>query len=84
MNDTITPFEWKHIEQNHYECRWNGFRLVANQDLWRIEWNGFTRQGTPRTVAGVRISAAVRAKVARANAEAAAYRQFLKETQGNE
>ena len=84
MNDTITPFEWQHIEQHHYECRWNGFRLVANQDQWKIEWNGFTRQGTPRTVAGVRISAAVRAKVARANAEAAAYRQFLKETQGNE
>lgn len=84
MPDKITPFEWKHIEQQHYECRWNGFRLVANQDQWKIEWNGYTRQGTPRTVAGVRISAAVRAKVARANAEAAAYRQFLKETQGNE
>jgi len=84
VSDIITPFEWQHIEQNHYECRWNGFRLVANQDQWKIEWNGFTRQGTPRTVSGVRISAAVRAKVARANAEAAAYRQLLKETQGNE
>ena len=84
MPDTITPFEWKHIEQHHYECRWHGFRLVANQDQWKIEWNGFTRQGAPRVVSGVRISAARRAEVARANAEAAAYRQFLKEGNGNE
>ncbi len=84
MSDTITPFDWQHIEQHHYECRWNDFRLTANQDAWRIEWNGFTRQGTPRTVAGVRISAARRAEVARQNAEAAAYRQFLKEGKGNE
>jgi len=75
---TITGFEWRYIEQHHYECNGNGFRLVANQDQWKIEWNGFTRQGTPRVVAGVRISAARRAEVARQNAEAAAYRQFLK------
>ena len=84
MADTNTPFEWKHIEQWHYECNWHGFRLTANPDLWRIEWNGFTRQGTPRTVSGVRISAARRAEVARANAEAAAYRQFMKGGQGDE
>ena len=84
MADTNTPFEWRHIEQHHYECNWNGFRLVANQDLWKVEWNGFTRQGTPRTVSGVRISAARRAEVARQNAEAAAYRQFMKEAKGNE
>ena len=84
MSDTITPFDWQHIEQHHYECHWNGFRLTANQDQWKIEWNGFTRQGTPRVVAGVRISAARRAEVARQNAEAAAYRQFLKEGKGNE
>ena len=84
MSDPITPFDWQHIGQNRYECRWHGFRLTANQDAWRIEWNGFTRQGTPRTVSGVRISAARRAEVARQNAEAAAYRQFLKEGKGNE
>lgn len=83
MPDTITPFEWKHIEQHHYECHWHGFRLVANQDLWKVERNGYTRQGTPRTVPGVRISAARRAEVARQNAEAAAYRQFLKGGDGN-
>ena len=84
MPDPIPPFEWKHIEHWHYECRWCGFRLVANQDLWKVEWNGFTRQGAPRTVAGARISAARRAEVARQNAEAAAYRQFLKGGQGDE
>ena len=84
MPDTIPPFEWTHVEQHHYECRWHGFRLVANQDLWKVEWNGFTRQGTPRTLPGIRVSAARRAEVARANAEAAAYRQFMKEAQGNE
>ena len=83
MPDRIPAFQWKHIEHWHYECSWHGFRLTANPDLWRIEWNGFTRQGTPRTVAGARISAARRAEVARANAEAAAYRQFMRETQGN-
>ena len=80
---TITPFEWAHVEQHHYECRWCGFRLTANQDQWRVEWNGFTRQGTPRVCPGIRISAARRAEIARQNAEAAAYRQFMKEAQGN-
>ena len=84
MPDTIPQFKWRHIEQHHYECRWCGFRLVANQDLWKVEWNGYTRQGTPRTVPCVRISAARRAEVARQNAEAAAYRQFLREGKGNE
>lgn len=84
MPDTITPFEWQHIEQHHYECRWHGFRLTANQDQWRIEWNGFTRQGTPRVSPGIRISAKVRAEASRANAEAAAYRQFMKEGKSNE
>lgn len=84
MSNTITPFEWRHIEQNHYECRWNGFRLVANQDIWKVEWNGFIRQGTPRVSPGIRVSAKVRATASRANAEAAAYRQFLKGGQGNE
>ena len=84
MSDKITPFEWKHIEQQHYECRWNGFRLVANQDIWKVEWNGFIRQGTPRVSPGIRVSAKVRATASRANAEAAAYRQFLKGGQGNE
>ena len=80
---TISPFNWQHIEQHHYECRWHGFRLVANQDIWKVEWNGYTRQGAPRTVAFLRISAARRAEIARANAEAAAYRQFMKEAQRN-
>ena len=84
MPDTIPAFEWKHIEQNHYECRWHSFRLTANQDLWKVEWNGFTRQGTPRVCPGIRISAARRAEVARQNAEAAAYRQFMKESKSNE
>lgn len=83
MADTITPFDWRHIEQHHFECNWHGFRLTANQDLWKIEWNGFTRQGTPRTSPGIRVSAARRAEVARANAEAAAYRQYMKEGKGN-
>ena len=84
MPDTVPLFEWTHVEQHHYECRWNGFRLTANQDQWRVEWNGFTRQGTPRVCPGIRISAARRAEVARANAEAAAYRQYMKKAQGNE
>lgn len=84
MDDTIPPFDWQHVEQHHYECRWCGFRLTANQDIWKVESNGFIRQGTPRTVAGVRISAARRAEVARQNAEAAAYRQVMKGGQGNE
>lgn len=81
---TITPFDWRHIEQHHYECHWNGFRLVANQDIWKIERNGFIRQGTPRTTQGVRISAARRAEVARQNAEAAAYRQYMRGAQSSE
>lgn len=83
MPDTIPPFEWNHVEQHHYECWWCGFRLVANQDIWKVEWGGFTRQGTPRVCPGIRISAARRAEVARQNAEAAAYRQFMREAQGN-
>ena len=84
MPDTITPFDWRHIEQHHYECKWHGYRLTANQDLWKVEWNGFIRQGTPRTAQGVRISAARRAEVARANAEAADYRQHMRGAQNNE
>jgi len=84
MPDTIPPFDWQHVEQHHYECRWNGFRLVANQDIWKVEWSGFIRQGTPRTSPGIRASARMRAEVARQNAEAAAYRQFMKGAQGNE
>ena len=84
MLDTNAPFEWKHVEQHHHECHWHGFRLVANQDVWKIEWNGFTRQGTPRVCPGIRISAARRAEVARQNAEAAAYRQYMKEGKANE
>ena len=84
MPDTIAPFEWKHVEQHHYECNWHGFRLVANQDAWKVEWNGFTRQGAPRTSPGIRASARMRAEVARQNAEAAAYRQYMRGGEGNE
>ena len=77
MADSITPFEWQHIEQQHYECHWHGMRLVANQDMWQVTCNGLERRGHPRTQASVRMSAARRAEVARTCAEGYAYRRFL-------
>lgn len=52
MPDTIPPFAWQHIEQHHYECNWNGYRLIANQDCWKVEFSGFERRGVPRMTRG--------------------------------
>ena len=73
---TITPFDWKHIEQHHYECNWHGYRLTANQDIWKVEHGGLERCGHPRLVRGARVSAARRSEIARSNAEGYAFRHF--------
>ncbi len=73
---TITDFEWKHIEQHHYECNWHGYRLTANQDIWKVEYDGLERRGTPRVTRGARVCAAMRAEIARSNAEGYAFRHF--------
>ena len=76
MADTNTPFEWRHIEQHHYECNWHGYRLTANQDTWKVEFDGLERRGTPRVTRGARASAATRSEIARSNAEGYAFRHF--------
>ena len=73
---TITGFDWKHIEQHHYECNWNGYRLTANQDLWKVEFDGLERRGAPRLARGARVAAARRSEIARSNAEGYAFRHF--------
>ena len=73
---TVSGFEWKHIEQHHYECNWNGYRLTANQDIWKVEHDGLERRGTPRAMRGARVSAARRSEIARSNAEGYAFRHF--------
>ena len=83
MADTSTPFDWKHIEQHHYECNWHGYRLTANQDIWKVEHDGLERSGHPRLVRGARVSAARRSEIARSNAEGYAFKHFH-ERQGNE
>ena len=76
MADTNTPFDWKHIEQHHYECTWNGYNLSAHEFGWKVEHNGFARFGAPRIQRGARVSAERRAEVARSNAEGYAFRHF--------
>ena len=83
MADTNTPFEWRHIEQHHYECNWHGYRLTANQDGWKVEFSGFERRGVPRATRGARVSASTRSEIARSNAEGYAFRHFYGR-QGNE
>lgn len=73
---TVSGFEWKHIEHWHYECNWHGYRLTANQDIWKVEHGGLERRGTPRLARGARVSAARRSEVARSNAEGYAFRHF--------
>ena len=75
---TITGFDWKHIEQHHYECNWNGYRLTANQDLWKVEHGGLERRGAPRLARYARVSAARRSEIARSNAEGYAFRHFYR------
>lgn len=76
MSDTSTPFDWRHIEQHHYECNWHGYRLTAHEHGWKVEHDGLERRGTPRLARGARVSAARRAEVARSNAEGYAFRHF--------
>ena len=65
MADTNTPFDWKHIEQHHYECNWHGYRLMANQDIWKVEHDGLLTRERLAPVAGGRIAPARHAQPSR-------------------
>ena len=81
MADTITQFEWRHVEQHHYECTWNGYHLTAHEHGWKVEHNGLERCGQPRIQRGARVSASTRSEIARSHAEGYAFRHFYERQQ---